>query len=151
MWREGIIYQFLSLCFGLATAPLFFTRRLKIRNTFSWRMGIVIYLGAPYWLLAKQKGRRLLYLQKQTITVALLLQSLECLINKKRSALTPVQETFSPPHQKKSNFIQQIFQDHYNLQTTNLKLTKVMIFVIQLEKLLCVFLRQSPANWSSKQ
>ena len=86
-WREKA-YQFLCLCFGLAAAPLVFTKLMKVLIAVIRRLQgrVIIYLDDI--LLLAQTTEELSMLRD---TLIYLLESLGFVINRKKSVLQPCQ------------------------------------------------------------
>ena len=86
---DGVLYQFLCLCFGHAPASYVSTKLLNIPIVFPWKINTLIIIYLEDRLLI---GRTAENVQMYCNTVILLLQELGLVINLKKSLMTLSQE-----------------------------------------------------------
>ena len=86
--HRGISYQFMSLPFGLATAPLEFTKLVKEVKLMALKRGIRIHQYLDDWLLRAPSQKQAV---QQTKDLLLLVQQLGFIVNHKKSELIPSQ------------------------------------------------------------
>ena len=86
--HRGQTYQFLSLPFGLATAPLVFTKLVKEVKLMALAMGIRMHQYLDDWLLRAPSCQEA---SKHTALLLQLVQDLGFIINHKKSELNPSQ------------------------------------------------------------
>ena len=87
-YHKGISYQFTSLPFGLATAPLIFTSIVKEVRLLALQQGIRIHQYLDDWLIHAPSQEEC---HKQTQKLLNLIQELGFLVNHKKSELIPSQ------------------------------------------------------------
>ena len=87
--REGNLYEFLCLCFGLRPATRAFTKILKVPIFLLCRLNIRILIYLDDMLLLSQSIERLLVARD---TVIFLIQHLGFVINLKKSVMEPEQK-----------------------------------------------------------
>ena len=86
---EGNLYEFLCLCFGLGSAPLIFTKLLKIPIALLRRINVRIIIFLDDMLVMAQTLKETLQAKE---TLIFLLQTLGFVINIKKLQVTPVKE-----------------------------------------------------------
>ena len=86
--HKGVSYQFTSLPFGLATAPLIFTSIVKEVRLLALQQGIRIHQYLDDWLIHAPSKEEC---HKQTQKLLNLIQELGFLVNHKKSELVPSQ------------------------------------------------------------
>ena len=87
-WERNL-YEFLCLCFGLGSAPMIFTKLLKVLIALLSRINVRIIIFLDDMLLMAQTLKGSLQAKE---TLIFLLQNLGFVINIKKSQLTPVKE-----------------------------------------------------------
>ena len=87
-YHKGVSYQFTSLPFGLATAPLIFTSIVKEVRLLALQQGIPIHQYLDDWLIRAPSKEEC---HKQTQKLLNLIQELGFLVNHKKSELVPSQ------------------------------------------------------------
>ena len=85
---QGITYQFTSLPFGLATAPLIFTRIVKEVKLIALQSGIRLHQYLDDWLIRAPSKQTCM---DQTQKLLKLVKDLGFIVNLKKSDLTPSQ------------------------------------------------------------
>ena len=89
LW-SGKLYKFLCLCFGLGSAPIIFTKLLKVPVSVLRRLNKLIIIYLDDMLIIGHTIEETLMARK---TVMLLLQQLEFVLNLKKYVLTPTKRT----------------------------------------------------------
>ena len=84
----GIVYKFLALCFGLATAPRVFTMVMRSVVKFVRKLGMMLHAYLDDWLLRNRSPE---VLRAQLKKLLDLLDRLGILVNFSKSHLTPRQ------------------------------------------------------------
>jgi len=84
----GIIFKFVALCFGLATAPRAFTKVMRAVVKYVRELGMLLHAYLDDWLLRNQCPK---VLMKQLEKLLNLLEKLGILVNFEKSKLTPMQ------------------------------------------------------------
>ena len=87
-FHKGVSYQFTSLPFGLATAPLIFTSIVKEVRLLALQQGIRIHQYLDDWLIHAPSKEEC---HQQTQNLLNLIQELGFLVNHKKSELVPSQ------------------------------------------------------------
>ena len=87
-FHKGVSYQFTSLPFGLATAPLIFTSIVKEVRLLALQQGIRIHQYLDDWLICAPSKEEC---HQQTQKLLNLIQELGFLVNHKKSELVPSQ------------------------------------------------------------
>ena len=86
---QGEAWRFKNLCFGLATAPWFFTKAMLEVKNMLLRQGISAHVYLDDWLIRSQDKEKLIH---QKVTVLALCQELGLMVNWEKSDLTPKQD-----------------------------------------------------------
>jgi ribonuclease HI len=84
----GIVYKFIALCFGLATAPRAFTKVMRAVVKYVRKLGMLLHAYLDDWLLRNRSPEILMQQLKKLLD---LLEKLGILVNFKKSKLTPMQ------------------------------------------------------------
>ena len=85
---RGVVYQFVAMCFGLASAPLIFTKILRPFAMYLRKLAILIHLYLDDWLIRAKSPEELLVTLKFVLELA---KKLGILMNWEKSELTPKQ------------------------------------------------------------
>jgi hypothetical protein len=85
---QGVVYQFIAMCFGLAPAPLIFTKVFREFAAYLHKLAILIHLFLDDWLI-RNKSPKLLLAQLETVLK--LAKKLGIMINWDKSDLEPKQ------------------------------------------------------------
>ena len=89
---NGVVYQFRALPFGLATAPLVFTRVMGVVASYAHRRGVRMHMYLDDWLLRAMSQSAL---REHSALVLMMCFDLGLLVNYPKSNLVPAQDFVS--------------------------------------------------------
>ena len=133
---EGTLYEFLYLCFGLGSAPLIFTKLMKVPISLLRCLSICLIIYLDDMLIMARSVQELIFHRD---TVIYLLQNLGFVLNLKKSVLEPSQKIeflgmvidsmkmeISLPQEKLVKRMSQCKQVAENKEITTIDLTKLI-------------------------